>query len=190
MSNIGKLKLEVILSAVDKMTGPLKKAISNNTQLAKTLKHSRDELKALNAQQANIEGLEKMRNSVSAAYRTAKQARQEAAASFEQAQKQANELATQFKQAQARATPQLQKYEEEKQRIVQLREAHMALQKAYKDQDAALKRVQTRIGKKKDASDEDKLQLSLERGKLNSLRAEQAASYTPPGAKTTSYGKT
>jgi TP901 family phage tail tape measure protein len=173
VSNIGKLKLEVILSAVDKMTGPLKKAISNNTQLAKTLKHSRDELKALNTQQANIEGLEKMRNSVSAAYRTAKQARQEAATSFEQAQRQANELATQFKQAQARATPQLQKYEEEKQRIVQLREAHMALQKAYKDQDAALKRVQARISKKKDASDEDKLQLSLERGKLNSLRAER-----------------
>ena len=173
MSDIGKLKLEVILSAVDRMTSPLKQAMASHARLAGTLKDSRAALKALNEQQAHIDGLEKMRHSAAAAYREARQARNEAGTALAAAQKQANDLATRLQQAQRRALPQQQQYEAEKQRIIELREAHMALQQAYKDQEAVLQRLQTHIGNNKDASDEDKQRLRLEKARLNSLRAER-----------------
>ncbi|MGL6112684.1 MAG: hypothetical protein ACRC2B_21525, partial [Rubrivivax sp.] len=49
------LRLEVIVQAVDKATGPLKQAMKSSGALAKQLKDTRDQLKALDRQQQTLE---------------------------------------------------------------------------------------------------------------------------------------
>ncbi|WP_434629471.1 phage tail tape measure protein [Chromobacterium sp. CV08] len=52
---MSKLKLEVILAAVDRMTRPLKQAMAGNKELARAVKESRDQLKQLQATQGGID---------------------------------------------------------------------------------------------------------------------------------------
>lgn len=54
------LKLEVILSAINKATAPLKAITKGSSETAKALKAARDNLKALNAQQNDINGFRKL----------------------------------------------------------------------------------------------------------------------------------
>lgn len=54
------LKLEVLLSAINKATGPLKQITKGSTETAKALKAARDNLRALNDQQNNINGFRKL----------------------------------------------------------------------------------------------------------------------------------
>lgn len=49
-----KLKLEVLLSAIDKVTGPFKTIAKGSGDAARALRAAKDELKALQKQQANI----------------------------------------------------------------------------------------------------------------------------------------
>ena len=55
MSGIRNLKLEVILQAVDRATRPLKAVMQGSKGLSRSVKESRDQLKALNDQQARID---------------------------------------------------------------------------------------------------------------------------------------
>ncbi|MBX9298783.1 phage tail tape measure protein [Chromobacterium vaccinii] len=58
---MSKLKLEVILAAVDKMTRPLKQAMAGNKELARAVKESRDQLKALEKSQKQLNGFNRLR---------------------------------------------------------------------------------------------------------------------------------
>ncbi|QND86518.1 Phage tail length tape-measure protein T [Chromobacterium vaccinii] len=57
---MSKLKLEVILAAVDKMTRPLKQAMAGNRELARAVKESRDQLKQLQSTQGSIDAFRKL----------------------------------------------------------------------------------------------------------------------------------
>lgn len=61
------LRLQVILSAVDKFTKPLRGAQDSNKKLAETLRRSRQELKELNNQAQQIDGFKKTKQSLDAA---------------------------------------------------------------------------------------------------------------------------
>lgn len=61
-----KLQLEVILSAIDRATRPLRSITKESGALAKGLRKSRDDLAALNALQSRVTGFKKLRNDVDA----------------------------------------------------------------------------------------------------------------------------
>lgn len=68
------LRLQVILSAVDKFTKPFKSAQASNKKLAKTLRQSRQQLKELNNQAKQIDGFKKTKQSLDAANNAYQQA--------------------------------------------------------------------------------------------------------------------
>ncbi|WP_440029831.1 phage tail tape measure protein [Chromobacterium amazonense] len=55
-----KLKIEVLLAAVDKLTRPLKQAMAGNQALARAVKESRDQLKQFQAAQNSIDAFRKL----------------------------------------------------------------------------------------------------------------------------------
>ncbi|UTH73334.1 phage tail tape measure protein [Chromobacterium sp. IIBBL 290-4] len=55
-----KLKIEVLLAAVDKLTRPLKQAMAGNQALARAVKESRDQLKQFQAAQSSIDAFRKL----------------------------------------------------------------------------------------------------------------------------------
>jgi len=59
-----KLRLEVLLSAVDKVTAPLKRISNGSNATSRALKEARDQLKALNAQQSDISSYTRQREAV------------------------------------------------------------------------------------------------------------------------------
>lgn len=67
-----KLKLEVLLAGVDKLTRPLKSIRDGSTATAKALKAARDQLKELNAQQDNITAFKKAEKDAAIAANTFK----------------------------------------------------------------------------------------------------------------------
>ncbi|QWC87198.1 phage tail tape measure protein [Cupriavidus metallidurans] len=60
MSTPRNLRLEVLLNAVDRVTRPFKAIMGSSTELARTVKATRDQLKELNRTQANIAGFRKL----------------------------------------------------------------------------------------------------------------------------------
>ena len=56
---MNKLRLEVLFSAVDKVSGPLKSMLGGSAATARGMKNLRDSLKALNAQQAAVGNVQK-----------------------------------------------------------------------------------------------------------------------------------
>lgn len=59
-----KLRLEVLLSAVDRVTAPLKQISAGSNATSRALKAARDQLKELNAQQSNISSYTRQREAV------------------------------------------------------------------------------------------------------------------------------
>lgn len=55
------LKLEVLLSAVDKITGPLRNITKGSSAMARQLKASRDQLKELQGQQKDVSSFRAMK---------------------------------------------------------------------------------------------------------------------------------
>ncbi|ETT04472.1 tail tape measure protein, TIGR01760 family [Providencia alcalifaciens F90-2004] len=68
------LRLQVILSAVDKFTKPLRGIQTSNKKLAETLRRSRQELKELNLQAKQIEGFKRTKQSLDTANKAYQQA--------------------------------------------------------------------------------------------------------------------
>ena len=68
------LRLQVILSAVDKFTKPLRGVQTSNKKLAETLRRSRQELKELNLQAKQIEGFKRTKQSLDTANKAYQQA--------------------------------------------------------------------------------------------------------------------
>lgn len=74
MSN--NLKLQVVLSAVDKLTAPFRSAQESNKRLASAVRQSRDSLKNLNQQASQIDGFRKIKQQLTStqqAYQSATQ---------------------------------------------------------------------------------------------------------------------
>lgn len=55
------LQLQVVLSALDKATGPIKAIMNSSSGLGKQLKQTRDQLKGLQAQQSNIQSFKALK---------------------------------------------------------------------------------------------------------------------------------
>lgn len=60
------LKLRVLLNAIDKASGPLRRIMDGSTDTAKALKATRDQLKALKVQQSNIASFRKQQGAITA----------------------------------------------------------------------------------------------------------------------------
>lgn len=60
MSVPRNLRLEVVLQAVDRLTRPFRNAMGSSTELARTVRAARDQLKGLNQTQANIDSFRKL----------------------------------------------------------------------------------------------------------------------------------
>lgn len=114
MSN---LKLQVVLSAVDKLTAPFRSAQESNKRLASAVRQSRDSLKILNQQASQIDGFRKIKQQLTStqqAYQSATQrvntlAREIANTEnptkkqlevFKKAQREAGQLKTKYEQLQ------------------------------------------------------------------------------------------
>ncbi|OAT39131.1 phage tail tape measure protein [Proteus myxofaciens] len=114
MSN---LKLQVVLSAVDKLTAPFRSAQESNKRLASAVRQSRDSLKTLNQQASQIDGFRKIKQQLtstqqayqSATQRVATLAREIASSenptkkqleAFKKAQREAGQLKTKYEQLQ------------------------------------------------------------------------------------------
>lgn len=76
MSDIRNLKLQVVLAAVDKMTGPLKTALSGSKALSGQLKATRQELAGLRDGQRSIETLARLREQAAQSTQAMRQSRQ------------------------------------------------------------------------------------------------------------------
>lgn len=62
MSN--NLKIQVVLSALDKLTAPFKSVVKQTEKLSQSLKVQRDELKALEKTQSKMQSFKKMDDSI------------------------------------------------------------------------------------------------------------------------------
>lgn len=61
-----QLQLQVVLNAIDRATGPLKRIMGGSTETAKALKAARDQLKSLKDQQSNISSFKKQQDAITA----------------------------------------------------------------------------------------------------------------------------
>lgn len=67
MSNDRSLRLEVILAAIDRATGPMKSVMGGSSKLAQQLRDTKNQLKELNAVQKNVDGFRNTARAVSVA---------------------------------------------------------------------------------------------------------------------------
>jgi TP901 family phage tail tape measure protein len=58
------LKIQVLLNAIDRVTGPLKKIYGGSTETARALKAANEQLKALKTQQANVSSFKKQQDAI------------------------------------------------------------------------------------------------------------------------------
>ena len=64
MSDARRLRLEVVLQAVDKATRPLQRLLGANKDLARAVKQGRDQLAALNRQQKQLDGFRELKRGI------------------------------------------------------------------------------------------------------------------------------
>lgn len=118
MSN--NLKLQVVLSAVDKLTAPFRSAQESNKRLASAVRQSRDSLKTLNQQASQIDGFRKIKQQLTSTQQAYQSATQRVATlakeiantenptkkqleAFKKAQWEAGQLKTRYEQLQQSA---------------------------------------------------------------------------------------
>ncbi|MDL2092783.1 phage tail tape measure protein [Proteus mirabilis] len=118
MSN--NLKLQVVLSAVDKLTAPFRSAQESNKRLASAVRQSRDSLKNLNQQASQIDGFRKIKQQLTSTQQAYQSATQRVATlakeiantenptkkqleAFKKAQREAGQLKTKYEQLQQSA---------------------------------------------------------------------------------------
>lgn len=118
MSN--NLKLQVVLSAVDKLTAPFRSAQESNKRLASAVRQSRDSLKNLNQQASQIDGFRKIKQQLTSTQQAYQSATQRVATLakeiansenptkkqlevFKKAQREAGQLKTKYEQLQQSA---------------------------------------------------------------------------------------
>ncbi|BET96432.1 phage tail tape measure protein [Xenorhabdus taiwanensis] len=94
------LRLQVILSAVDKLTRPFKGAQAANKRLAETIKQSRQQLRELNQQASKIEGFRKTKRQLAETQQAYRSATERVAALSRALNTSANPTQTQIRQLQ------------------------------------------------------------------------------------------
>ncbi|MBS0906858.1 phage tail tape measure protein [Pantoea dispersa] len=121
------LRLQVVLSAVDKITRPFRNARDGSKELAAALKASKDGLKSLNEQAGRIDGFRKARSQLAVTANNLKAAREEAA-----------RLAVQFAETNRPTAAQARLLEQAKNRASQLQQTYNGLRLSVQRQRAAL----------------------------------------------------
>ncbi|NIG15877.1 phage tail tape measure protein [Pantoea sp. Cy-640] len=121
------LRLQVVLSAVDKITRPFRNAREGSKELAAALKASKDGLKSLNEQAGRIDGFRKTRSQLAVTASNLKAAREEAA-----------RLAVQFSETNRPTAAQARVLEQAKNRASQLQQTYNGLRLSVQRQRAAL----------------------------------------------------
>ncbi|OHX19852.1 phage tail tape measure protein [Chromobacterium sphagni] len=124
---MSKLKLEVVLAAVDKLTRPLKQAMAGNKELARAVKQSRDQLKALDKTQEQIGSFASFKRKVL-----------ESTKALEDNQKQVNTLARQMKEAEAIGNPTIARHQEAKAALENMKALHKEASKQISAEKALL----------------------------------------------------
>lgn len=126
MSNTN-LRLQVVLSAVDKITRPIQSASDGSKELAAALKASKDGLKSLNDQAGRIDGFRKTRSQLAVTANNLKAAREEAA-----------RLGVQFTETNRPTAAQARLLEQAKNRASQLQQTYNGLRLSVQRQREAL----------------------------------------------------
>lgn len=121
------LRLQVVLSAVDKITRPFRNARDGSKELAAALKASKDGLKSLNEQAGRIDGFRKSRSQLAITANNLKAAREEAA-----------RLAVQFTETNRPTAAQARVLEQAKNRASQLQQTYNGLRLSVQRQREAL----------------------------------------------------
>lgn len=121
------LRLQVVLSAVDKITRPFRNARDGSKELAAALKASKDGLKTLNEQAGRIDGFRKSRTQLAITANNLKAAREEAA-----------RLAVQFTETNRPTAAQARVLEQAKNRASQLQQTYNGLRLSVQRQREAL----------------------------------------------------
>ncbi|HDY7398722.1 TPA: phage tail tape measure protein [Klebsiella pneumoniae] len=121
------LRLQVVLSAVDKITRPFRSARDGSKELSAALKASKDGLKSLNEQAGRIDGFRKTRSQLAVTANNLKAAREEAA-----------HLAVQFTETNRPTAQQARLLEQAKNRASQLQQTYNSLRLSVQRQREAL----------------------------------------------------
>ncbi len=121
------LRLQVVLSAVDKITRPFRNARDGSKELSAALKASKDSLKSLNDQAGRIDVFRKTRQQLAITEKNLASARQEAAA-----------LATQFSATNRPTAQQSRLLEQAKNRVNDLQQSYNGLLRSVQQQRGAL----------------------------------------------------
>jgi len=121
------LRLQVVLSAVDKITRPFRNARDGSKELSAALKASKDGLKSLNEQAGRIDGFRKTRSQLAVTANNLKAAREEAA-----------RLAVQFTETNRPTAQQARLLEQAKTRASQLQQTYNGLRLSVQRQREAL----------------------------------------------------
>ncbi|WP_312110665.1 phage tail tape measure protein [Pantoea septica] len=121
------LRLQVVLSAVDKITRPFRSARDGSKELSAALKASKDGLKSLNEQAGRIDGFRKTRSQLAVTANNLKAAREEAA-----------RLAVQLTETNRPTAQQARLLEQAKNRASQLQQTYNGLRLSVQRQREAL----------------------------------------------------
>ncbi|WP_243694715.1 phage tail tape measure protein [Crenobacter luteus] len=124
------LKLEVILSAIDKATRPIKTVMGSSQGLSRQLRDTKDKLRDLNAAQQKLD-----------AFTHLKKSQQDAAGAIQKAQDRTRELALRLNEARQAAKPLQETFDAAQTRTDQLRDRQKALTQQMRDQQGELGRA-------------------------------------------------
>ncbi|CDH31728.1 phage tail tape measure protein [Xenorhabdus bovienii] len=122
------LRLQVILSAVDKLTRPFKGAQAANKRLAETLRQSRQQLRDLNQQASRIEGFRKAKRQLTETQQAYRSATERVAA-----------LAREIKASENPTKAQINQFQRAKNAAAQLKEKSQSLSQSLQRQRDALR---------------------------------------------------
>lgn len=118
------LKLKVILNAIDKATGPLRKISGSSLDTAKALKASRDRLKELQTQQRNVSSFRQLKtaqNETTKALKLGQDKVRELAGEMNRSQNPTRQMAEAFRKAKGEANKLKIKHQEQQTELHNLR---------------------------------------------------------------------
>lgn len=121
------LRLQVLLSAVDKVTRPFKSMLASNKALAASVKATKDQLKQLDSQAAKIDGFRKTKTQVAAAAQALAAARDKA-----------SQLATALKATNSPTAKQARQLQKAREEATKLQRKYQDLRVSLQNQRAAL----------------------------------------------------
>ena len=164
------LRLQVVLSAVDKLTRPFRSARDSTRELAGSLRDTRNTLKELDSQAGRIDGFRKTRSQLAITANNLKAAREEAA-----------RLAVQFSETNRPTAAQARVLEQAKNRASQLQQTYNGLRLSVQRQREALgaagidtKKLSQAQRELKSQSDEARAAIDRQQQSLKKLGERQA----------------